>query len=110
MKRSKLHTQNTKSSIVTMITIFFVLFAVNVDADEASNRALALQCKGQASTYTPWGDPQLETLCQQAAFDKCLAVNGITAYEQERVVACQSMQSSAEALGVNTGLCSSSCN
>ena len=94
---------------VAALTIFANLFVTNVYADAESNRAIALDCKEQASSQEPWGNPQLDTFCKLASFDKCLADHGIMEYEQERASACERMESSANALGADSGLCSSSC-
>jgi hypothetical protein len=99
-----------KVSVFAAITIVSHLFVTNASADEEQDRAMAMECKEQASSYAPWENPQLDTFCKLATFDKCLADHGITDYEQERASACERMESSANALGVDSGLCSSSCN
>ncbi|MDQ8038540.1 MAG: hypothetical protein REI12_14040 [Pedobacter sp.] len=74
--------------------------------DEAArNRAIAQRCEGPAKAYKPWNDPQVDTFCQLAAFDKCLADAGIMAYESERRQVCSVLKGTLQSIGGNISSC-----
>jgi hypothetical protein len=75
------------------------------NSDEARNRAIALRCKPIGESAKPWNDPQVDTFCQQATFDKCLADSGIMNYEPERKLACSTLGNLLKSVGGNLSSC-----
>lgn len=75
----------------------------NATDEAARNKAIALRCKPIGEAAKPWNDPQVDTFCQLATFDKCLADSGITAYEPERRHACSTL---GNLVGGNLSSCS----
>lgn len=83
--------------------------ASGVGGDEARNRAIAQRCKASSESVRPWNDPQTDSFCQLATFDKCLVDAGITAYEPERRKVCSTLKSFLPDVGGNISACSA-CN
>lgn len=77
--------------------------------NEAQNRAIAQRCESRASGIKPWNDPQLDTQCQLASFNRCLADAGINTYEKERQQACANLRGVLSSVGGSISACSA-CN
>lgn len=81
--------------------------AVTQGGDEAArNRAIGQRCSASTQSIKPWNNPQLDTMCQLASFDKCLVDSGITAYEGERQQVCSSLLDTLKPIGGNLSSCS----
>lgn len=71
----------------------------------AANRAIAQRCQASSKSFKPWNDPQVDSFCQMAAFDKCLADNGIMAYEGERRQVCSTLRDTLKSTGGSMSAC-----
>ena len=68
-----------------------------------NNAAIAQGCKvaGNSSSAKPYGTPQVDSFCQLATFDACLAAGGIHDYDAERTKVC----STIAGMGANVSMC-----
>lgn len=71
----------------------------------AANRAIAQRCQASSKSFKPWNDPQVDSFCQLAALDKCLADNGIMSYEGERRQVCSTLRDTLKSTGGSIAAC-----